>query len=519
MSTLQEFYPTPKELLEKIFLGMDWRLVETMLEPSAGKGDIADFARKHDVKDIDCIEPEPELRKCLEGKEFRVVGDDFLTFHTFKKYDLIAMNPPFSEGAKHLRKALEIQKNGGAVICILNAQTIKNPYTRERMELLDILEKYHADISYMQDAFVESEHSTSVEIAVVKVMISQTEETSYIMEGLRQSKAAFKEQEEFTDLASADYIQAAVDSFNLAAEAGVRLIQESRALTPYLWPDSNKHYTKPTLEIKPDNINKFLKDLRGRYWSLLFNNERFTKGMTSELLRKYHEMVHSLSDYDFSYFNIKQLQIKMNQEKIRGVEEAIMECFDLFTQHHWFPESCNNVHYYNGWSTNKAYIVQQKVIIPLKTFDEIWKKFSYSYNVDIRLADIESCFKYLAGCPDADFGLYGILRKAEEKQLTKNIETKYMKLTFYKKGTCHIVFKDLELLKKFNIFAGRNRGWLPYSYGKKAYEDLDSREKEVIDSFEGEKSYREIFARAEDFLINIPGMLMLESQDCCNNHL
>lgn len=519
MSTLQEFYPTPKELLEKIFLGMDWKLVETMLEPSAGKGDIADFARKHDVKDIDCIEPEPELRKCLEGKEFRVVGDNFLTFHTFKKYDLIAMNPPFSEGAKHLKKALEMQKNGGAVICILNAQTIKNPYTRERMELLDILEKYHADISYMQDAFVESERSTSVEIAVVKVMIPQTEETSYIMEGLRQSKAAFKEHEEFTDLASADYIQAAVDSFNLAAEAGVRLIQESRALTPYLWPDSNKHYTKPTLEIKPDNINKFLKDLRGRYWSLLFNNERFTKGMTSELRRKYHEMVHSLSDYDFSYFNIKQLQIKMNQEKIRGVEEAIMECFDLFTQHHWFPESCNNVHYYNGWSTNKAYIVQQKVIIPLKTFNEIFKEFRYSYGVNTCLADVESCFKYLAGCPDADFGLYGILRKAEEMQLTKNIETKYMKLTFYKKGTCHIVFRDLELLKKFNIFAGRNRGWLPYSYGKKAYEDLDPREKEVIDSFEGEKSYRETFARAEDFLIDIPGMLMLESQDCCSNHL
>lgn len=510
MSTLQEFYPTPKKLLEKIFLGMDWKLVETMLEPSAGKGDIADFARKHGVEDIDCIEPEPELRKCLEGKKFRVVGDDFLTFHTFKKYDLIAMNPPFSDGTKHLRKALELQKSGGAVICILNAQTIKNPYTRERMELLNILEKYHADISYMQDAFVESERSTSVEIAVIKVLIPQMEETSYIMEGLRQSKSSFKEQKDFTDLASADYIQAAVDSFDLAAEAGVRLIQESHALTSYLWPDSNKHYTKPTLEIRPNNINKFLKDLRGRYWSLLFNDERFTKGMTSNLRRKYSEKVHSLSDYDFSYYNIKQLQIKMNKERIRGVEEAIMQCFDLFTKHHWFPECCNNTHYYNGWSTNKAYIVQQKVIIPLKTFNEIWKEFQYRYEVSTSLNDIESCFKYLAGCPDADFDLYGILEEAENLQITKNIETKYMKLTFYKKGTCHIVFKNLELLKKFNIFAGQNLGWLPYSYGKKAYEDLDPREKEVIDSFEGEKSYREVFARAKDFLIDIPGMMMLE---------
>ena len=179
-----------------------------------------------------------------------MVGDDFLTFHTFKKYDLIAMNPPFSDGTKHLRKALELQKSGGAVICILNAQTIKNPYTRERMELLNILEKYHADISYMQDAFVESERSTSVEIAVIKVLIPQMEETSYIMEGLRQSKSSFKGQKDFTDLASADYIQAAVDSFDLAAEASKTNTGKPCAYILFYWPDSNKHYTKPTLENK-----------------------------------------------------------------------------------------------------------------------------------------------------------------------------------------------------------------------------------------------------------------------------
>ena len=32
-----EFYPTPKTLLEEIFAGMEWKDVHTVLEPSAGK--------------------------------------------------------------------------------------------------------------------------------------------------------------------------------------------------------------------------------------------------------------------------------------------------------------------------------------------------------------------------------------------------------------------------------------------------------------------------------------------------
>ena len=41
-----EFYPTPKTLLDKIFEGVDWRKVETVLEPSAGEGDMASYIRE-----------------------------------------------------------------------------------------------------------------------------------------------------------------------------------------------------------------------------------------------------------------------------------------------------------------------------------------------------------------------------------------------------------------------------------------------------------------------------------------
>lgn len=94
-----EFYPTPESVLDKMTTGIDWKKASCVLEPSAGKGDIADYvqdrakiARWNNDVEVDCIEIDDELRSTLKGKGYRVVHDDFLTFNTFKKYDLIIMN-------------------------------------------------------------------------------------------------------------------------------------------------------------------------------------------------------------------------------------------------------------------------------------------------------------------------------------------------------------------------------------------------------------------------------------------
>lgn len=106
-----EFYPTPKTLLDQIFKGANWKRIETVLEPSAGKGDIVEYIHQQDSEiDIDCIEIEENLQHILTGKGHRLVWDDFLSYQTPKHYDLIVMNPPFSTGDEHLLKALEMQK-------------------------------------------------------------------------------------------------------------------------------------------------------------------------------------------------------------------------------------------------------------------------------------------------------------------------------------------------------------------------------------------------------------------------
>lgn len=149
-----DFYPTPEALAEYMVSMADLRRVRFVLEPSAGKGDLVkalknkmeyveynSYTEKHgrDV-DVDCIEKDGNLRSLLKGAGSRVIHNDFLTFDTLKKYDLILMNPPFSEGDKHLLKALEMMKNGGQIVCLLNAETLKNPYSNSRKELVQKLE-------------------------------------------------------------------------------------------------------------------------------------------------------------------------------------------------------------------------------------------------------------------------------------------------------------------------------------------------------------------------------------------
>ena len=162
-----EFYPTPDSLIEKMLDGIDYRMIGSVLEPSAGKGDLIKGFLHHrwqklrynsgDIS-VDAIEIDPYLRQICkynfsrealkdsydrqdflrrmpynevtdsERKELseledfhretdsydnvRIVHDDFFTYRGWKQYDLILMNPPFSNGAMHLLKAIELQERG-----------------------------------------------------------------------------------------------------------------------------------------------------------------------------------------------------------------------------------------------------------------------------------------------------------------------------------------------------------------------------------------------------------------------
>lgn len=248
----RDFYPTPDNLAWEMAYSLQstkygWKhLPQPILEPSAGDGALArqihavaeirhdpktgelDYFSKSKAKefDLDCVELSSDFRAKLKKDGFRVVHDDFLTFRPAKKYAAIIMNPPFSAGAAHLLKALEIMKDGGKIRCLLNAETIRNPYTNERKELAQKLNELNAQIKYIPDAFRNARRAARVEVALISVDIPDKEPVSKIrLELNNEMTDHMKADPQLAALVSADPIAAAVERYNAAAE-GIRRIYE-----------------------------------------------------------------------------------------------------------------------------------------------------------------------------------------------------------------------------------------------------------------------------------------------------
>lgn len=543
----KDFYPTPQNLIDKMLSDIDFSMVHTILEPSAGKGNIVDKLKKiEEVKnkyyfkninlDIDCIEADQNLRTILKSKNYRVVYNDFLTYNTMKTYDLIIMNPPFSNGCKHLLKALKMQeKTGGSVICLLNSETLKNPYTNERKQLLQLLKEYEANIQYLQDAFLEAERKTKVEIALIKVALPEVKTQSFILNGLRKAKEEKESTypEENTQIVENDFFQVIVNQYNMEVEAGIKLIKEYKAMTPFILSQFRKDKeTGKTIQAggcilsldiannkdKYHNnlsINNYIREVRGKYWEALLKNPKFVGQLTNNLQREYYSKIKELKGYDFSLYNIHEIKIDINKKVVKGIEQTIVDLFEeLSNKYSYYDECTKNIHYFNGWKTNKAWIINRKVIIPLNGYSRIWNRFNPTdYLVKEKLQDIEKCFNYLDGGLTEAVDLEKSLQFAEEYEETKDIICKYFKITFYKKGTCHITFTNEELLKKFNIFGAQHKGWLPPSYGKKKYSDMTSEEKAVVNDFEGEAEYNKVMCNTSYYLADTNSILMLDTAE------
>lgn len=527
----KDFYPTPLSLIHKMLSGIKLDQITTILEPSAGKGDIIDAIvnknksysskfRGPNLLDIDTIEIDTNLQHILKGKNYKVVYNDFLKFQTYKSYDLIIQNPPFSEGDKHLLKALEMQQNGGQIICLLNAETLKNPHTNQRKDLNRKLNDYNAEITYIQNAFRDAERQTPVEIALIKVAIPKAEKVSTIINNLKKEEYHEKPINNENKLISSDFLEGIVAQYDLEIKAGLTLINEYEAMIPYILKSYEKKDASPIISLKVEGVDKYdhetrnnyIKKVRYKYWQALFVSDAFSSLFTSNLRNEYFDKIRDLQNYDFSLYNIQQIKLEILKSMNHSIEQTIFNLFEDLSNKHHYAEYSKNIHYYDGWKTNKAWKINHRVIIPMYGVfgNYSWDKFKPTgYRAFEKLSDIEKVLNYLDDGSTEPILLESSLESAEQTCQTRKIETKHFYITFYKKGTCHLEFKDLSLLHKFNIFGSQRKAWLPPSYGKKPYNEMTIEEQEVINEFEGETSYNKTFANKDYYITTSFNSLMI----------
>lgn len=114
--------PTPEDLTQNLIQLARIQPGMTVLEPSAGTGNIAGALSELPGVRVHVAEYDDELRRQFERQGYQVIGSDFLAVEGREgQYDRIVMNPPFSGGqyAQHIQKAYELLKPGGRIVVVI----------------------------------------------------------------------------------------------------------------------------------------------------------------------------------------------------------------------------------------------------------------------------------------------------------------------------------------------------------------------------------------------------------------
>lgn len=161
----QAFF-TPPELAAHAASFADVRGRE-VLEPSAGRGALADACMAAGAHSVSCFEWNPEYARELRKRNYNVIEGDFLHYAPLNgaKFLRIVMNPPFTKNQdiKHVRHALKWLAPGGILLAImLNNQTRKG--------FVDLNVEYEPEIEELERG-VFRDAGTDVSTLICKIEI------------------------------------------------------------------------------------------------------------------------------------------------------------------------------------------------------------------------------------------------------------------------------------------------------------------------------------------------------------
>jgi len=523
-----EFYPTPLSLARKMWDKFQDKDFTRVLEPSAGTGNLIEAKPgfRHDYRDVhfDVCEIDMSMHPVLkEIKGVNVVGLDFMDLSDASAYSHILMNPPFSVGVKHVLKAWEIAFDC-EIVALLNAQSIKNPSTKEGKFLCNLIDQ-HGSVEFIQDAFLGSDvqRETAVEVALIYLKKSLGLDDGFaqdLISNLESEDASHKAEsmardyKELRDLAiPTTEIENSVRCFNMAVNA-MRDSVMAEAKATYFevrigqtmanrMAQKGENRRDTSAKWVASEIGTRYDKLKDRAWSSLLSSAKFTSKLSSKAERRFNSEFSSIKKLSFTVSNAYGFfrGILDNQWEIQL--EMSCDIFDEITRY-----SSDNISFFKGWSSNSRHktcghrLKSTRFILP---GNSAYFSGSISYEANRRLQDFDKVFALLGGKDRPDYGLADLFReRADDLKAGMRLDTSYFSVRWYAKqaGTIHFFPKNQAVMDRLNKLVGEHRKWLPPAGEKvsgsfwKQYELAEKFDKEVKRRFveatrKGRYSYRD----------------------------
>ena len=502
----EAFYPTPTPLVWAM-TGKIKGHPRTILDPSAGKGDLLEKVRdgySHQRSELYAIEIDNNLRAILQGKKFQVIDSDFLAWSGPDKFDCILMNPPFNRGAEHLLKAIEIMYSG-QIICLLNAETLRNPCTNTRKELARQLKELGAEIEYKERQFLGAERKTAVDVALVSITIERRVEDDLFQGATDQAEGCAETIADKHEVSTGQRIEEMVARYRevvrLSTETILSYYRHYNVVGQYvslndenrtLWTPRNGQELTGQVQAL---VNSTARKIRTNYWRLTLDLPEVRERMTQKRKAEFAEKLKANESMDFTESNIRQFLLNLIDGYTKTLEDGVAEVFGLMTLRHCYDDGLmtENIHYFNGWKTNSAYRVGQRVILPIRgsygSPFRGWNGWQLDYAGEAVINDLDLVMSYFNGGQE-----YKHLAEAIKEAFAAGEQSgrsEFFKFKCHQKGTIHLTFLDENILRRFNVAACKGKGWLPGDYGSKPFKDMSPQEKTVVKSFEpeGETGY------------------------------
>lgn len=479
-----QYYPTPLALAIRAWNKFRNNAFVRVLEPSAGTGELAlagqhvhAFKCRHAT--IDCCEIDPSKHPVLRDKGLNVVGVDFLELGLGSIYSHVILNPPFLEGAKHVLKAWDMLWDG-EVVAIVNAETLRNPYTRERQRLVDLIAQY-GDAEFVDNAFTGEGVQREAEVDIALVYLRKAADLQHdiigdLFDELRQDASTRESltanfRKDYLPALQTDHIENMVLAFNAAVMAmreSVYKEERARYYTAFLGETMAVRQSGTASKVNASvqwvqgTIAERYADLKDRAWAGILRSTNVTSRLSSKAQQRLEKEFEQIKQLEFTVRNVYAFLCGLVDQQ--GEIQVGMACdvFDAFTRYH-----SENTVFYMGFKSNDKHrtcgmrLRTTRFILPGHACASYRSELSWESRT--LLADFDKVFAMLDGKQVPEVGLVDIfsthfnaLRNGER------VSSSYFDIRYYPlAGTIHFFPRGKHLVDRLNRLVGRHRQWLP----------------------------------------------------------
>jgi predicted RNA methylase len=521
-----QFYPTPEGLADRAWGMFNDKHVERLLDACAGTGALAEAYLRHvhrsrhyhrDDLCVDAVEIDARHHPLLREKGIKVVGLDFAEFESGAIYSHVILNPPFAQGAKHALKAYDMLWEG-EVVAILNAETIRNPFSAERRRLCSLIEST-GRVEFVEDAFKGEgvEREAAVEIALVHLVKEAESNDDWIgpvIDSLGVDKTDLGESDVFrvpTELTLPNgFVQNQCIAFRQAVKAMREQVRAAAVATHFanrigqtMAEASGKVNTdaeKAKMLASANGVRASLREkyleLKDRAWTSVLRSTETLNRLSMKVQKQAESQFKDIAALEFNEVNVHGFLLGLVESQPEMQIDMACDVFDQITKY-W----SDNTTFYRGWLSNDRHrtngmrIRTTRFILPGHSTSSYQSSLGWESNQ--LLADFDKVFAMLDGKQRPDFGLVQLFStKLGELRNGKRLASDYFEVRYYAMaGTIHFFARDKKLVDRLNKIVGRRRAWLPPAQDEseafwKAYdksEKLDGEVREEVKKLRREK--------------------------------